>query len=64
MGERYYTCVEAWSTSFGVAHAPRNMGLPWTITTAPIPPTARLHNAATSYTAPPLHVYLFPGVYG
>jgi hypothetical protein len=46
------SCVEAWSSCFGVAPAPRNMGLPWPNTTAPfplqpdwttLPPLTRLH---------------------
>jgi hypothetical protein len=60
-GERCSTGVEAWSTCFGVAPACRNMGLPWPNTIAPFPPAARLDNAAASYTAPPLLLFLFQG---
>jgi hypothetical protein len=55
--KRCSNCVEAWSTCFGVVLATRNMGLlwPWPNTSAPFCPTARLDNAATSYTDPPVH---------
>jgi hypothetical protein len=56
-----FRLCESMEYMFGVAPAPRNMGLPWPNTTPPL--TARLDNAATSYTAPPLHVCLFQGVY-
>jgi hypothetical protein len=59
VGERCSTCVEAWRTCFGVA---QSIGLPYPNTTPPFPPTARLDNADTSFTALPLHVCLLRGL--
>jgi hypothetical protein len=41
---------------FWGATEPRNMDMPWSNTTAPCSPTARLEKAAASFTAQPLHV--------
>jgi hypothetical protein len=59
-------CLLVWKRGVHVLERllhPRNMGSLWPNTTPSCPPAARLDNAATSYTAPPLHLFLFQGVY-
>jgi hypothetical protein len=50
----FYLRGSGWSTCFGVAPAPRNMGLTWPNTTAPVPPAARerrypLHGSTNTF---------------